>query len=240
MPIKLGVIGGVGTKGLFEGAPFSMELGLTPVMYRVSRTQPRVIYVYRYGRKLYAPPQKIKYRLIFDLFSKRGIVYVLSIVYASALVEDYSIGDIVVPSDILDYTPVYLPDMDILSEPIDLTKPFSQKLLDLANEVVKERGLDIRFGGRAVVANIPRYETRFEAEFYRSLGGELLVNHIGLEALFAKHYRIEYLPLIVVSFKAADRREYASINKAVEIVSSRCSELRTFILGVAKKVEQSR
>ncbi len=236
MAIKLGVVGGVGTRRLFEATPFSMELGLTPVMYRVSRTEPRIMYIYRYGRKLYTPPHKIKYRMIFDLFSKRGVKHVISIVSATPLSPEYRVGDIVIPTDILDYTPQYLPDMDVLSEPIDLTSPFSDKLLGLAEEVISERGLDIRIGGRAVVVNIPRFETRFEASFYRGLGGEILTSHINVEALFARYYGIEYLPLAIVSIESADSRDKASIHSVSDVVKSRSSELKAFILGVAKRL----
>ncbi len=235
---KLGIIGEPLFRGLFAGTILSMDLRRRSIPYKSVQDKGiqadfRITYVDRYEKKHFLPPASIDYNGIFELFYLKNIRYVISLTVGTRLKDSIRLGDIVVPSDIIDFLqflPLKLEHS--VGHTIDLRELFSIRLRKNIIEAAKARKVRVVDRAVAIVTSGLRHETPAEARVYRMLGGEVITSHISVEALLARVYGFEYLPLVVIAYDAADKGFKQSFEEALDIVKSTYNSLRLLISGL--------
>ncbi len=234
---KLGFIGGVGTHGLFQGAILDVDTLYGRVKILLTRTDPRIVCVPRYGLRESIPPSEVNWRAIIDALLHHGVKHVVSTTIATRLKDEYEIGDIVIPHDIIDLTTVrqkgFKPSQIVFT---DMRNVFSEELRKLVIEKAREQGFKVHDKGVVVVIDGPRFETPAEAKMYRMLGGDLLSMSLAPEAFMAREAGLEYATIAIVMNEPADKAPKINREELLEKLNTIKNDIRELILSIAREI----
>jgi 5'-methylthioadenosine phosphorylase len=209
--MKIGLIGGSGLyniKGLnfVEQIELNTDYGKPSSSYKVfNRGSVNYYFLARHGYKHSIPPHKINYRANIEGFKKLGIDKILSFCAVGAINRDYSIRDIIIPENAIDFTsgrqatfyetiPVYH---------IDITEPFCGILREKVIEYYAKTGRKIVDNAVYVCTNGPRLETAAEIKMFEILGGDIVGMTLFPECVLAREKEICYINVSVVTNYAA-------------------------------------
>ncbi|MCL5681480.1 MAG: S-methyl-5'-thioadenosine phosphorylase [Candidatus Thermoplasmatota archaeon] len=159
-----------------------------------------VAVLYRHGRPHRIPPHGINYRANIYGLKQLGIERVIGVSAVGSLQKHIEPGTIVIPDQFFDYTKgrkyTFFDGPQVvhisMADPFcpDLTDVFHKSLLDLKMKSLK--------GGTYICIEGPRFSTRAESRFFRSVGdviGMTLVPEINL----ARESEMCYLTLATVT-----------------------------------------
>ena len=235
---RLGVIGGTGTIGLFPGIAVEFDSLYGKVYIVLTKTNPKLVYIPRHGLRGNIPPSEVNYRAIIDALVRRGVKYVLATTIATRLREEYEIGDLVIPNDIIDLTTTRQKSFDPVTRPfVDMRNVFSEKLRRIIIDKARNQGFKVHEKGVVIAIDGPRFETPAEAKMYRLLGGDLISMSLAPEAFMAKEAGLEYAAIAIVLNEPADKAPKPSREELLEKLSSLRDKLGKLILDVAQELE---
>ncbi len=222
---------------MFPGALMEMDTRYGPVAYILAKTEPRIIFVPRHGKRYNVPPDEVNYPGIIRVLHNHAARYVVATTIASRLNPSYGLWDLVVPSDVIDFTHGrrYSVDRGRLVY-TDMHEPFSGRVRRVLYEEARARGFRVHDGGTVVVIGGGRYETPAEARMYRALGGDLISMSVMPEAALAKHYGLEYAVLALIGHVAADEGAKTPCDVVEERAASMLGDLRELLLSVARRL----
>ncbi|OYT40901.1 MAG: hypothetical protein B6U89_00735 [Desulfurococcales archaeon ex4484_58] len=234
---KLGFIGGTGTIGLFPGVPTEIDTLYGRIEILLAKTEPRIVYVPRHGFRQQIPPNEVNYRAIIDALLYHGVKHIVSTTIATRLKEEYGIGDIVVPHDIIDLTSNRQQGFDPSKKIfVDMRNVFSEELRRILIEKARETGFTVHDRGVVIVIDGPRFETPAEAKMYRMLGGDLISMSLAPEAFMAKEAGLEYVAIAIILNDPADKAPKKSREEIIGAMEKIRDKIRDLILKVAKEV----
>ncbi len=237
---RLGVIGGTGTIGLLPGVAIEFDTLYGRVDLVLTKTEPKIVYIPRHGLKGSIPPNEVNYRAIIDALLHHGVRYVLSTTIATRLREEYGIGDLVVPHDIIDLTTSRQGGFNPTKmQFIDMRNVFSEELRKIVIEKARQRGFKVHERGVVVAIDGPRFETPAEAKMYRALGGDIVSMSLAPEAFMAREADLEYAAIAIVLNESADRGPKPRREELLDKLNSLRENLKELILDIAREVSSS-
>ncbi|MDE2118859.1 MAG: S-methyl-5'-thioinosine phosphorylase [Betaproteobacteria bacterium] len=171
--------------------------------------QHEVMFLARHGYGHTIPPHEVNYRANLWALHEQGATRIVSVASVGSIRADLSLGNILVPDQIIDYTygraATYFDGRDRPVTHIDFTRPYDPELrrqiLDAARHA-KEICLD---GGVYAATQGPRLETAAEINRLERDGADM-VGMTGMpEASLAKELGLSYAAIAVVVNHAAGR-----------------------------------
>ncbi len=232
---KIGVIGGTATHRLFKAPVMEMDTLVGKIHYMLTATEPRIVYIPRHGLKHDIPSNLVNYRAIITALTYHNVKYVISTTLATRLNPDYSIGDLVIPHDIIDLTKSRQAGLEPSKRIFtDMRNVFSEQLRKILYEKAIEQGFNVHDRGVVVVIEGPRLETPAEARMYRMLGGDLISMSLAPEAFMAKEAGLEYAAIAIIVNPAADEGAKKSIEEINSMLEEIRPRLKNLILETAK------
>ena len=121
---------------------------------------------------------------------------------SGSLSNDYRQGDLVLLEDhinLMPANPLIGPHVDEMGPRfIDMSEPYSKKLLEIAEKAAKQQDLNVKKGIYASVAG-PQYETPAEVAMLRKLGADIVGMSIASEVIVARQMGLDVLGIAVVS-----------------------------------------
>jgi len=218
---RIAIIGGSGLEKLLEaskiiqletpyGAPPPISVGLIG--------KEEVAFLPRHGPKHDLPPHKVNYRANLHSLKQAGVERVIATNAVGAINNTYFPGDLVIPSDILDFTKSRIGTF-FDSAPVthvDVTEPYCNELSTTLLTCC--RAINIQAHEKAVLAATegPRYETPAEIRMFRTLGVDVVGMTGAPEVFLARELEICYSAVCFVSNKAAGMQQKLS---AVEVMA---------------------
>lgn len=239
MPRKLGFIGGLGLQDLFPGLPSEIDTPYGRVNVVYTRTEPRIVYIPRFGFKLDTPPYEVNYRALISALNQLGVKFVVATVFGVKLNPDLNVLDVVVPSDLIDLSSISVSLTRLPLSPLDPRVVFSNDLRKLVSSFAVDLGLNVRDGGVVCVTDGSRFETPAESRFYRLIGCDVLATSIAPEAFLAKEIGLEYVALVLVTFEAADSGCRRGINELIDGIQKTVVKIKELALRIAHEIEKA-
>jgi 5'-methylthioadenosine phosphorylase len=198
--IRIGVIGG---SGLYQ-----ME-GLTDVEERHIVTPfgdpsdavvvgmlegVRVAFVARHGRGHRITPAEVNYRANIFALKTLGVEQIISISACGSLREHLHPGEIVIPSQVFDFTKKRANSFfgAGLVAHIGVADPFCPRLSALLADAGEEAGGTVHRGGTFITIEGPRFSTKGESLTYRAWGMDIIGMTTSPEAFLAREAEICY------------------------------------------------
>lgn len=219
--VKIGLIGGSVSGKLLEEAetmnlktPYG-EMSSPLEIGKIGGTEVAVLY--RHGKEHKIPPHKINYRANMWGLKEIGVERVIGISAVGSLQKNIEPGTIALPDQFFDYTKdrtyTFFDGPEVVH--LSMADPFCPELTDVFHKALIELRIKAIKGGTYVCIEGPRFSTRAESKFFRTVGeviGMTLVPEINL----ARENEMCYLTVGTVT----DYDVWAEIPvNAIEVVS---------------------
>jgi 5'-methylthioadenosine phosphorylase len=202
----IGVIGGSGITGVFEGRPTkSHRVGTAwgapsgPVEEgEVGGV--RVLFLARHGPGHSIPPHRINYRANVDALASLGAEAIVTVSSVGSLKEELPPGTFVLPSQFVDFTkqrPTTFFDGGRVVH-VSLADPFCPDLSRRAAEVGRDQGSPFELGKTYLCVEGPRFSTRAESAYFRTFSDVIGMTLVP-EVTLARERALCYLCLAMVT-----------------------------------------
>jgi 5'-methylthioadenosine phosphorylase len=177
-----------------------------------------VAFLPRHGPKHDLPPHKVNYRANLHSLKQVGVERIIATNAVGAINETYVPGDLVIPSDILDFTTSRVSTF-FESTPvthIDVTEPYCNQVSNVLVECCRVSQVQVRDKAVLAATEGPRYETPAEIRMLRKLGSDIVGMTGAPEVFLARELELCYSAVCFVSNKAAGMQQRLS---AVEVMN---------------------
>ncbi|RLG55838.1 MAG: S-methyl-5'-thioadenosine phosphorylase [Thermoproteota archaeon] len=251
--MKIGVIGGSGFYKLLGGRSIAVITEYGAVRVRVVEHKGREVYfISRHGARHEVPPFRVNYEGNMLALFRLGVERIIATNAVGAINTELKVGDIVLPSDMIDCTkkriPTYFDGKVPLKELGRWVRHatctpyiFCPELRAAAAKAAEEAGESIREGGVYCCTEGSRFETPAEIRAMKAVGGDLVGMTMATEATLARELGLCYMPICVVTNMAAGitGREL-SHGEVAEVFSKRIDNVKRLILRTVELLPEER
>ena len=173
----IGVIGGSGVTSIFESGVARTHRVATPWGAPSGPVDEgevggvHVLFLARHGPDHSIPPHRVNYRANVDALRSLGADAIVTVSSVGSLKEELAPGAFVLPSQFVDFTkqrPTTFFDGGRVYH-VSLADPFCPDLRDTARAVGREVGTPFADERTYVCVEGPRFSTRAESKFFRSI-----------------------------------------------------------------------
>lgn len=240
MTIKKAIIGGTGVYTLAEEAQVQFVASETVVtdygdvnVEVMDLNGEAIVFMCRHGSGHRVPPHQINYRANIQALKKLGVESVLATNAVGGIVKGTGPGEIMLPSQIIDYTwgreHTFFDHFSEGLAHIDFTEPFSGAVLNRLRASLNS--LSVSFMDDVVYGCVqgPRLETAAEVRRFERDGCDVLGMTLMPEAALARELDIDYATVCYSVNWAAGVEvdgapaiiDWADIKKNIELSSAR-------------------
>lgn len=154
----------------------------------------QVAFLARHGIGHHISPSEINFRANIYALKSLGVQRIVSISACGSLREDYAPGDIVIPTQLFDFTRDRQRSFfeGGLVAHISTAEPFCNQLSTAVYEAVRETGAPAHLGGELITIEGPRFSTKSESNTYRAWGMSIIGMTTSPEAFLAREAEICY------------------------------------------------
>ncbi|HIP84612.1 MAG TPA: S-methyl-5'-thioinosine phosphorylase [Methanothermococcus okinawensis] len=217
----LGIIGGTGVSSILRRG--KEEVINTP--YGKARVlldrENEVVLLFRHGLKHTIPPHRINYRANIYALKMLGVERILSINTVGSLKEYIEPGRFFIPQDFIEFTKsrpsTYYDGENNKVMHIDLSEPYCPEVVSILRDILDRRGYPYS-EGVYICTEGPRFETKAEIKFYRSLGD--VVGMTGYpEVALARELGLCYSSLCTVTnYAAGISKDRLTVDEVFDVV----------------------
>ena len=163
----------------------------------------RVAFLPRHGRRHEYPPHAVPYRANVWAMKELGVRALVGPYAAGSLQPTIHPGDFVVCDQLVDRTwgrpDTYFDTFEDGPHHVSLADPFDAALRAEVVAAAGELGIAVHDGGTVVVVQGPRFSTRAESTWYRSLGWHVINMTQYPEAALAKELDLPYVGVALIT-----------------------------------------
>jgi 5'-methylthioadenosine phosphorylase len=154
----------------------------------------KAAFLARHGIGHHISPSEINYRANIYALKSIGVDRIVSISACGSLREDFAPGDIVIPSQLFDFTRGRKRTFfeGGLVAHVSTADPFCSDLSELVSQAVQKTGARVHMGGSFITIEGPRFSTRIESHTYRSWGMAIIGMTTSPEAFLAREAEMCY------------------------------------------------
>lgn len=163
----------------------------------------RVAFLPRHGRRHELPPHRVNYRANIDAMRQMGVTALFAPFAAGSLQPTIHPGEFVVVDQLVDRTSgraeTFHDDFDEGPQHTSLADPYDDQLRAHLIATATELGVTVHHHGTVVVVNGPRFSTRAESGWYRSMGGHVVNMTQFPEAALAREAGLRFAGIALVT-----------------------------------------
>jgi 5'-methylthioadenosine phosphorylase len=154
----------------------------------------KAAFLARHGIGHHISPSEINYRANIYALKSIGVDRIVSISACGSLREDFAPGDIVIPSQLFDFTRGRKRTFfeGGLVAHVSTADPFCPDLSEQVSQAVQKTGARVHMGGSFITIEGPRFSTRIESHTYRSWGMAIIGMTTSPEAFLAREAEMCY------------------------------------------------
>ena len=245
MKTRIAIIGGTGLEDAFlEGTKtrIGTPYGPSPILTLASVGSKDIVFLPRHGEKHTTPPHTINYRANIWALHSLGVERILASNAAGAVNPDLRPGDLVVPSDFIDFT--RLRATTFYDEPpvthIDVSDAYCPELRGVLAKTAEQESIKVHDRGTYLCTEGPRYETPAEIRMFRCWGCDV-VGMTGLpEVVLAHELGMCYASLCYVTNMAAGMEARLSAEEISSAGKTMSGRLERILLKVVEATPRKR
>jgi 5'-methylthioadenosine phosphorylase len=162
-----------------------------------------ILVLQRHGAGHKVPPHRVNYRAMALAVKASGAKACFSTAATGGLRDDWPCGFMALCHDFVDLTGRNQTLFEDEVVHTDFSEPFSPVARKAILDSAASLGIAVHDGAVYVNGNGPRYETPFEIQLYRRLGGDVVGMTAATEAILMKEAGVDYACLAVVTNLAA-------------------------------------
>ncbi len=163
----------------------------------------RVAFLPRHGRTHQFPPHRVPYRANVAAMRDLGVRLLLAPFAAGSLQPTIHPGEFVVVDQLVDRTSgrpdTFYDSFDDGPHHVSLADPYDDDARQVLVDTAKRLGITVHERGTVVVVQGPRFSTRAESAWYRSLGWDVINMTQYPEAALAREAELRYAGIALVT-----------------------------------------
>ncbi|MBU3956460.1 S-methyl-5'-thioadenosine phosphorylase [bacterium] len=204
----------------------------------------RVAFLPRHGRGHVILPSEVNSRANIYALKSIGVERIISVSACGSLKEENEPRDIVVPEQIYDNTKqrgrsTFFGDGVVAHVPF--AEPFCGELSDILYKTVKDIGARVHKGGTFVVIEGPRFSTKAESKFYRSLGADIVGMTAMPEAFLAREAEICYATMAhVTDYDVWKEGEEVNTQKVISNFNKNIAKAKSILKNIIPRLAGER
>lgn len=242
---RIALIGGTGLENLIkktESFRIRTPYGFSPSITRGIMANCNVVFLPRHGSKHEVPPHKINYRADMWSLKKIGVERVISTNAVGAINEKYKPGDLVIPSDIIDFTrsriTTFHDEAPVVH--IDVTSPYCPQVSELLCSSAKKTGHRYWKGSVLAATEGPRFETPAEIRMMRNMGCDIVGMTGSPEVFLARELEMCYATICFASNMAAGMQNRLTLEEVMATAKKTLPALREVIEDLISTIPNER
>ncbi|MDR1404119.1 MAG: S-methyl-5'-thioadenosine phosphorylase [Candidatus Methanoplasma sp.] len=194
-----------------------------------------IAFLFRHGRSHQHPPSSVPYRANIWALRELGCECVISACAVGSLRIEYAPGDLVIPSQFIDFTKkreyTFFDDRTVH---ISMPDPFCSYLSGIFSDAAEEMGIKHHSGGAYVCIEGPRFSTRAESNMFRQFG-DIIGMTVVPECQLARELGMCYCSLATVTDYDVWHEEDVSINAVTKTMNECLAKvLRLLEIGLPR------
>lgn len=202
----------------------------------------RIAFLSRHGAGHRLPPHAVDHRANLWALRSLGVRSVVASFACGSLVPHLAPGQLVVPDQLIDRTTGRADTIhDTFTDGpqhAPFAEPYDRDVRAAALAAGTATGEPVHDGGTVVVINGPRFATRAESRWYRSMGGDLVNMTQYPEAVIARELELRYAAVgLVTDFDAGleERPEVEAVHQdaVFQVFAQHLPQLRSVVLAAA-------
>src|SRR3989304_7369694 len=155
----------------------------------------QVAFLARHGIGHTIPPSQVNFRANIYALKSLGVRFVAAVSACGSLREDYAPGDVVVPTQLFDFT--HLRHRSFFDQPglvahVGVADPFCNAFGKQLHKACKAAKAEVHLGGSYITIEGPRFSTRSESNCFRSWGHSIIGMTTSPEATLAREAELCY------------------------------------------------
>lgn len=221
---KYAIIGGTALKTMesLSTEHIKNEYGLCE--YKVLNDE--TIFLPRHGLNYSVPPTFINYRANIKTLKDLGVEYAYAINSVGSLKEEIEPLTIVLATDFLDFTKkrdyTFFTGLEKGVKFISMDEPYSLEM----NKLFLEKYEGKITSGVLVATEGPKFETKIENKFYKSIGGDVVGMTGSPEVILANELGIKYASInVVANYGTGVSSKEVTITDEQEIVALKAAHI---------------
>jgi 5'-methylthioadenosine phosphorylase len=242
---KIAIIGGTGFEDLVKNTK-QMHLrtpyGAVPSFFTKELAGKDVLILPRHGPNHSVPPHKVNYRANIYALHKRGAERILATNAVGAINKDLEPGDIIIPSDFVDFTK-FRPSTFFDKAPvthIDVSEAYCPEIRKLLIENARRHGFNTQDKAVLVCTEGPRFETPAEIELFRQLGCEIVGMTGFPEVALARELQMCYASVCYVSNMAAGIQKRLAASEVSRISKQILPKIKEVLIDTIRSLPDER
>lgn len=205
-----------------------------------------VAFLPRHGREHQFPPHKVPYRANLWAMRDLGATRIIGPCAAGSLQPHVKPGHFVLCDQLVDRTSGR--EATFYDGPetthVSFADPYCPTMREVAFAEARDQGLDIHDRGTVVVIEGPRFSTRAESAWYRSLGWEVINMTQYPEAVLARELELCFLNVSLITDYdvgvEGEGAEPVTHEAVIKVFEQNNEKLRDLIFRVVPKLPESR
>ncbi|MGH2725051.1 MAG: S-methyl-5'-thioadenosine phosphorylase [Actinomycetota bacterium] len=247
------------TVGIFGGSGFySLLEGVEEVRVDTPYGEPsapvatgeiggrRVAFIPRHGKRHQYPPHRVPYRANLWAMKEVGAERVIGPCAAGSLQAHVKPGHFVVCDQLVDRT--WGREDTFYDGPetthVGWADPYCPTMREVAIKEAREQGIDVHERGTVVAVQGPRFSTRAESAWYRSLGWEVINMTQYPESILARELELCYLNIsLITDYDVGvedDDAEPVSHELVIKVFNENLSRLRDLLFRIVPSLPVER
>jgi len=218
---RIAIIGGTGFEdSLQKGIKtrIGTRYGPSPTLNLSTISGKNIVFLPRHGEGHVVPPHKINNRANIFALHSLDVERILATNMVGALNPKYALGDIVIPSDFIDFTQArhftFYDDAPVTH--VDVSELYCPELREILYKAAKKRVDNVWTDAVYLITEGPRYESPAEIRMFRTWGCDI-VGMTGMpEAILAHELEMCYATICFVSNMAAGMQKKVSAEEVLE------------------------
>jgi 5'-methylthioadenosine phosphorylase len=244
--IQLGIIGGSGLYTIPDLEHVHEEKISTPfgdpsspvVIGTLAGRQ--VAFLARHGIGHTIPPSQVNYRANIYALKSLGLRFVAAVSACGSLREDYAPGDVVVPTQLFDFT--HLRHRSFFDEPglvahVGVADPFCNAFGRQLHKACKAAKAEVHLGGSYITIEGPRFSTRSESNCFRSWGHSIIGMTTSPEATLAREAELCYAVMAHVTDFDVWHQEPVNVDMVIRTMHKNLRMAQQAVHNLAAKLD---
>lgn len=247
----IGVFGGSGFYSFLDNLkPYKIE---TPYGAPSSQVMigelygKRIAFIPRHGEQHQYPPHMVNYRANLYAFKLLGVKRVIGPCAAGSLKPEIKPGDFVICDQYVNLTSGRKDTFydGPITTHISSADPYCPQLREIAIECCKKLGLSFHPKGTVVVIQGPRFSTKAESKWFRSLGWEVINMTQYPEVTLARELEMCYVNISLITDYDTGLEDDPSIKpvtheEVIKIFQENIDKLKSLIIEMIKAIPEER
>ncbi len=202
----------------------------------------KIAFLPRHGKKHSIPPHKINYKANIWAFKELGVSRIIAPSAVGSLKKELEPGCFALPTQFLDFTKSrdgsFSKNGRVIH--ISVADPFCPELQKTILEVTDHQGTKIHRDCTYVCIEGPRFSTKAESKFYRTLDADIIGMTLVPECQLAREAQMCYASISTVTDYDVWAEKPVTAKEVLETLSKNVKETKKLLTGLVDKIPKTK